>query len=178
MRSSRVSQQAQGGKPLIVTALFGDRDFFFFERLRREHFPPERNLVPAHLTLFHHLPPSIASELHRRLTQLTREEPAPRAQVAGVFSLGAGVAFRVESERLVSLRRDLADAFEGLLTPQDEAGWRPHVTIQNKVEPMRAKALLKQLESDFVPRQLAIAGLASWFYQGGPWMPIARYPFG
>jgi hypothetical protein len=64
-----------------------------------------------------------------------------------------------------------------LLTPQDRAGWRPHVTIQNKVEPAEARALQQALEADFRPRPLVIAGLASWWYRGGPWEPISRHMF-
>lgn len=168
---------AAGGAPIIVTALLGAEDFALYDGLRRRHFPPERNLVPAHLTLFYHLPPSIGPELHRRLSAATRGAPVPRARVVGLFSLGAGVAFRIESEDLASIRANLADAFAGLLTPQDLAGWRPHITVQNKVEPQLAKRLLKQLESDIVARPLSIAGLASWSYRQGPWEPIRRYPF-
>lgn len=163
--------------PIIVTALFGSEDFAWLNGLRLRHFPPERNFVAAHLTLFHHLPPSIARELHRRLTEATREIVAPRARIAGVTSLGSGVAFRIVSEELASIRRDLADAFEGLLVPQDRAGWRPHVTIQNKVSPTDAASLASTLQHNFRPKSLAITGLASWHYRGGPWDPMVSYRF-
>lgn len=162
---------------MIVTALFGPDDFAWLNGLRLRHFPPERNFVPAHLTLFHHLPPSVSGELHRRLTEATREIVAPCARASGVISLGSGVAFRVVSDALAAIRRDLADAFEGLLTPQDRAGWRPHVTIQNKVRPREAAALASTLQHDFRPKSLAIVGLASWHYRGGLWDPIASYRF-
>jgi hypothetical protein len=42
--------------PLIVTALLDEAAQERFDRLRREHFPPERNHLAAHLTLFHRLP--------------------------------------------------------------------------------------------------------------------------
>jgi hypothetical protein len=64
-----------------------------------------------------------------------------------------------------------------MLTPQDQAPWRPHVTIQNKVEPRDAKALQAQLRATFQPRPLAIRGLASWRYQGGPWELVREYVF-
>jgi hypothetical protein len=94
-----------------------------------------------------------------------------------VIDLGQGTAFRVESEALVALRERLADAFQGLLIPQDQAAWRPHITIQNKVEPREAKRLQQQLCATFRPRPLAIKGLASWRYLGGPWEPIRSYAF-
>ncbi len=42
--------------PLIVTARFDPIAASLFQRLRDAHFPPARNIVPAHCTLFHHLP--------------------------------------------------------------------------------------------------------------------------
>ncbi|MGK3899645.1 hypothetical protein ABI062_15425, partial [Enterococcus faecium] len=61
-----------GPAPIIVSALFGDRDFAWLDGLRRAHFPPERNVLPAHLTLFHHLPPSVEHELRALLAQAAR----------------------------------------------------------------------------------------------------------
>jgi hypothetical protein len=162
--------------PIIVSALFGGEDQAWFDGLRRAHFPAERNQLAAHLTLFHHLPPSIAPELKRRLAGATRV-PAPAARVAGVFSLGRGVALRIDCPGLAAIRADLADAFGGLLTPQDGQGWRAHVTVQNKVEPAVAKALLAELQAGFSPRPVRIAGLAAWWYRGGPWEPLSRHMF-
>ena len=63
--------------PIIVTALLGDEDFAYLDGLRREHLPPERNRLSAHLTMFHHLPPSLAAELRTRLTEEARAAPPP-----------------------------------------------------------------------------------------------------
>jgi hypothetical protein len=163
--------------PIIVTALFGRRDQGWFDAMRSEHFPPERNQLDAHLTLFHHLPPSSAAELKQRLNEETRLVPAPTARIAGLMSLGRGVAYRIDAPALVAVRARLADAFAGLLTPQDAGGWRAHVTIQNKVAPNTAKLLLAALSRDFAPREVEIAGLATWWYRGGPWEPLSRHMF-
>jgi hypothetical protein len=168
---------ASGGTaPLIVTATFGEDDFAWLQGLRRRHFPPERNQVPVHLTLFHHLMPSLDAELRDRLGALVRS-PAPLAQVTGIMDLGGGTAFRVESEALADIRAELAGAFRGMLTPQDQAPWRPHVTIQNKVPRRDAIALQQELAVTLFPRPLHIHGLASWRYLGGPWEPIRTYAF-
>lgn len=166
-----------GAAPIIVSALFGAADHAWLDGLRRAHFPPERNQLAAHLTLFHHLPPSLAPELKRRLAELTRGRPAPQARAAGLMSLGRGVAIRIDSPELAAIRAELADSFAGLLTPQDQSGWRAHVTIQNKVAPAEAKALLAQLQPGLAPRPLAVAGLAAWWYRGGPWEPLSRHMF-
>ncbi|WP_408988072.1 2'-5' RNA ligase family protein [Sphingomonas sp. SUN019] len=160
-----------------MTALFGAQDQSFFDGQRTRYFPPERNHLAAHLTMFHHLPPSIANEVKHRLSQETRGVRAPVARVAGLVSLGRGVAYRIESPDLASIRQRLTDAFAGLLTPQDQAGWRAHVTVQNKVEPAVAKALLSDLQTGFAPRPVAIAGLAAYWYRGGPWELMSRHMF-
>lgn len=163
--------------PLIVSALFAPPDQAWLDGLRRAHFPPERNHLAAHLTLFHHLPPSTEAEVRRRLNEAARA-PAPVAEAAGLIDLGRGVAIRIVAPALMAARDDLAQAFRGVLTPQDQAGWRPHVTIQNKVRPEEARALRRTLEATFQPRRVGIAGLALWRYRGGPWEAVSRHMFG
>ncbi len=175
-RVRRVADDVEHTAPIIVSALFGPQDFSWLDGLRRAHFPPERNQLSAHLTLFHHLPPSLEPELKQRLAAATRGV-RPAATAAAVMSLGRGVAIRIESPQLNAIRADLAHAFAGLLLPQDAAGWRPHVTIQNKVQPEAARALHASLSSDFDPRPVAIIGLAAWWYRGGPWSPLSRHLF-
>jgi len=161
---------------LIVTAEIAQRDFSWIEGLRRAHYPPERNRVPAHLTVFHSLPPSAESELRGRLSRAVRG-PAPAASIEGLMDLGGGVAFRIVSPDLERIRDELAAGLRGLLSAQDGGGWRPHVTIQNKVAPKVARALKQSLERSFEPRPLAIAGFGLHRYLGGPWERIAVYPF-
>jgi len=162
--------------PIIVTALFGDGDNGWLQEMRRAHYPPERNRVPAHLTLFHHLPPGAERELTARLKAATAAPP-PRAAIAGIIDLGEGTALRVDSDEMAAIREDLAEALHGMLMPQDQAPWRPHITIQNKVAPREARRLQRQLRTAFQPRPLAIRALASWRYLGGPWEPIRSHAF-
>ena len=161
---------------LIITAEIAHRDFSWIEGLRRAHYPPDRNQVPAHLTMFHALPPSAEAEVRSRVAQIVRA-PAPAATIAGLMDLGGGVACRVVSPDLDNMREELADGLHGLLGAQDAGGWRPHVTIQNKVAPKIARALKADLERSFQPRPLAIGGLAIHRYMDGPWEPVAAYPF-
>ena len=163
--------------PIIVTALFGAADFAWLDGLRRAHFPPERNLLSAHLTLFHKLPASVAPELARRLDQATRTPP-PRATAAALVKLGRGVAISIESPQLAAIRAELADLFAKVLAPQDAARWRPHVTIQNKVLPAEADALYHTLMPEFAACPVVIAGLAAWHYRGGSWELLSQHMFG
>ena len=162
--------------PLIVTAEFSPADFAFFDAERRAHFPPERNILSAHLTLFHALPPSTEAELRRRLAQ-SADRPSPDAMMSGLRSLGGGVAYVIMSAGLTTLREELAEAFTGCLTSQDAQGWRPHVTIQNKVDPRVARDLLANKEREFRPRPVGLAGLALHRYRGGPWEFVQRWAF-
>lgn len=147
----------------------GTEDFAWADGLRRAHFPPERNKVPAHISLFHHLPPSLLPELSGRMKRLCAAPP-PLAMINGVMLLGRGVAFDLRSDGLLAVRDELADAFTGLLTPQDQARPRLHITVQNKVEPPVARALADHLNAGFRPRPLRIAGLAAWHYRkDGTW---------
>ncbi len=161
---------------LIVTAELGRDDLAWLEGLRRAHYPPERNRVPAHLTIFQALPPSAEAELRSRLSELARAKP-PRATIHGLMDLGGGVAFRIVSPDLDRIRDDLAGDLHGLLSAQDSGGWRPHVTIQNRVAPKLARALIADLERDFRPRPIAISGLGLHRYLGGPWEGVARWNF-
>jgi len=137
--------------PLILTLGLDGRSFAFFDALRRAHFPPERNLIPAHLTLFHNLPACEARGIRAALGEAARATRQVPLRVTGVKGLGRGVAFGIESPALSALRRRLADAFDPWLTPQDRQGFRPHVTVQNKVEPRAAEALRRELLAGFAP---------------------------
>jgi len=87
------------------------------------------------------------------------------------------VEYRVVSADLDRIRRDMAEALHGLLSSQDSGGWRPHVTIQNKVPPKESRAVIDRLAADFRPCALAISGLGLHRYLGGPWETLAIHPF-
>ncbi|HJR83250.1 MAG TPA: 2'-5' RNA ligase family protein [Sphingomicrobium sp.] len=161
---------------LIVTAELGAEDFGWLNDLRRHHYPPERNQLPAHLTMFHVLPPSAEQEVRQLLAGLVARA-APRAFIAGVMDLGGGAAFRIASDELDDIRAEIADRLTGLLTAQDRAGWSAHVTIQNKVPPREAKTLIHALGSQFDMRPIRIAGLGLHRYLGGPWETLRSYSF-
>lgn len=162
--------------PLIVTALMGARDFAWADGLRRRHYPPRHNRVPAHITLFRHLPPARAAELAHRVNEECRAPPPP-AWLTTVLARADGVALAVDSPGLLAIRERLADAFFRDLTPQDQPVPRLHVTVQAKADSRAAQAAQAAICATFVPRPLAIAGLAIWGYRGGPWELVARANF-
>ncbi|WP_408590283.1 2'-5' RNA ligase family protein [Novosphingobium sp.] len=163
--------------PLIVTATLPAALQGRAEGLRRAHFPPERNHLSAHVTLFHALPGFVLEEARQVLADLSRTRAAPVAQLDGLMDLGGGTALRIRSEALLDLRADIADRFHGLLTAQDQARPRLHVTVQNKVTRAEAKALQAELATQSWDAPFSFAGLALHHYRGGPWEAAGAWSF-
>jgi 2'-5' RNA ligase len=163
--------------PLVVTLTLATPDQQRFDALRAAHFPPERNHLAAHVTLFHALPAEHEQQVRSDLA-LAAETDAFRVRVTGLRGLGRGVAYVLQSDELSRLRQQLRHCWEPWLTPQDAQRHSPHVTVQNKVEPAQARALLAELESDFVPYDVTARGLGLWRYLGGPWEAVGEARFG
>ncbi|WP_232536854.1 2'-5' RNA ligase family protein [Cystobacter fuscus] len=154
-----------------------DTDTFArFDRLCREHFPAKLNHLSAHLTLFHHLPGEERAKVEADLRAVA-PATAVELQVTGLRSLGRGVAFEMTSPPLNSLRAELARPWAHGLTPQDRQGFRPHVTVQNKVTPEEARALKALLTADFSPFTARGEGFQLWRYLNGPWALEAEVAF-
>lgn len=164
--------------PLIVTADLPPPLQSRCDGLRKAHFPPERNYLSAHVTLFHALPPFVEAEAHGFLSHLAAATPPPPARLARIMDLGGGTALAIECEEMLVLRAQIAGRFHGLLTAQDQQH-RPrlHVTVQNKVPRAEAKALQARLEATFRPEAFAFAGLSLHRYRGGPWETVSRWRF-
>ena len=163
--------------PLILTAAFAPEQQARFDALRRAHFPTDRNFIPAHLTLFHHLPGDDLALIEDALGLLAGHNAPMRAEVTGLRSLGRGVAFTLECPALGAVRASLVRVWHESLTAQDRQGWRPHVTIQNKVAPGEAAALLAGMQAVFSPFSVDVEGLVLWRYLGGPWEAVSRHGF-
>ena len=164
-------------RPLILTALLDPPVQARFEALRRAHYPAAINRVPAHVSLFHHLPGRELDAVKRRLKAVCGQVAPPAIEVTGLRFLGAGVAFKLRSPDLEDVRAELAQGWDTLLIPQDRAGFQPHVTVQNKVTPAQARATLAQLEDGFLPFTARATGIAIWRYLGGPWEALATVAF-
>lgn len=163
--------------PLVVTAELPPALQSRAEALRRAHYPPERNQVPAHVTLLRALPPSVEDEARRLLAALSAELPPPPAQIMGLMDLGTGTALSIESTALLDTRVMIAAHFHGMLTQQDDGTPRLHVTIQNKAMRAEAKALQAALGPVILPERFTFTGLALHRYLGGPWETIGRWSF-
>ncbi len=164
-------------RPLILTALLAPPAQAKFEALRRAHYPPELNRVPAHVSLFHQLPGRELAAIKRRLQAVCGPLPPPAVEVTGVKSLGKGAAFRLQSADLANIHAELADGWATLLIPQDRAGFQGHVTVQNKVTAAEARATVAALQAGFAPFATSVVAIAIWRYLGGPWEPLGQVAF-
>jgi 2'-5' RNA ligase len=160
---------------LIVTLLLDDAAQQRFDRLRAAHFPAGRNHLQAHVTLFHALP---GEHLAEGRDQLRTADARPPFEVAvtGVRLLGRGAVLDLDAAELTGLRAGLADAFRPWSTRQDRQWSRPHVTVQNKVEPAVARAHA-DLATAFRPGMVTARGLGLWHHLGGPWSLEAEIDF-
>ena len=133
-------------------------------------------MVGAHVTLFHALPGEQLAAVRAELARVTARPAFPVA-VTGVRFLGRGVALDLAAPELLALRSAVARAFDPWLTRQDRQWSRPHVTVQNKVEPAVARSLHAELSAEFVPETVTARGLGLWHYRGGPWEPEDEFAF-
>ncbi|WP_165271715.1 2'-5' RNA ligase family protein [Pelagerythrobacter rhizovicinus] len=163
--------------PLIVTAELPPDLHRWATRLRTAHYPPERNVLEAHVTLFHVLPPSAENEVRDELAAAAARYAPPAARLEGILPLGEGTALRLFSPAMLMLREELAARFHGLLTAQDAHQPRLHVTIQNKVPVRAARELQRTLAAEIEPRGFSFPALALYYYRGGPWEFVKRWPF-
>ena len=163
--------------PLLLTLTLNPEAQLFFNALRRQHFPPERNFLDAHLMLFHNLPAGHDNIL-ADIEAAAAKRPLMPLQVTDVVSVGKGVAYKIASEPLAELHKYLQHQWKQWTIPQDRQRLWPHITIQNKVTPEEAKALVAKLSESFEPFEICGTGLGLWEYLGGPWRFIRDFPFG
>lgn len=163
---------------LIVTLQMEAKAAEHFTQLRQKHFPPERNWLDAHITLFHALPVACVDRVVQDAAAVADTTENLSLQVDRVQFLGAGVAYGMTSAKACGIRDTLATRWAELLGRQD-ANWpgRLHVTVQNKVPHQVARDLHAELVGGFNPYEISAVGLQIWFYVGGPWRPVATLPF-
>ena len=163
--------------PLILTLKLDEASFTELDVLRKSHFPAKRNLVPAHVTLFHALPAAEERCIAADLEEECSKTPAMNLLFTPLRFMGNGVAVEVGCDALRDVRKRLLSKWQRWLGRQDRAPYRPHVTIQNKVSPDEARRTFDALVDAWHPLHGLGTGLQLWRYMGGPWDPLAEYLF-
>ena len=167
---------------LVLTLGFDPVTLARLQTLRDRYVQPERNVVPAHLSLLHQLPGREAPAVRTALAALARStRPLPLTFLAP-RKLGSGVALPVACPALLTLFDRLKDAFAPWIAPQDRQPFQPHVTLQIKATPAEIDRALAELMADFPLGHAGWAGtgtaLLLWRYRGGPWEEDGTYPLG
>jgi hypothetical protein len=163
--------------PHIVLAVLPDALQARLDALRRTHYPPDRNRVPAHCTLFHAIPGMVAPELAATLARLTATTPPPRARIDRIIDLDGGTALGLASADLAHVREELADHFHGLLTGGDAVPPRFHITLQNKVDRRTAHILQAELAGTWRAIDTPIPAIAVHRVIDGAWLPVGTWRF-
>lgn len=166
-----------GSNPLIITLSINEEAQVWFNQLRKQHFPAQRNYLDAHITLFHHLPSEEYLKIDEDIRQVIMHQKAFALRITEVVVMGNGVAYKLESEILQLMHRRLQQQWQPWLTSQDKQKLWPHITIQNKVAPATARLLQQQLQQEFKAFEITGTGLSIWEYNGGPWEFKNTYNF-
>lgn len=162
--------------PFLITLGFDPATFERLDDLRARYFPPDRNIVPAHLSLFHKLPGSDFDAIDAELARVAAERAPVRLRFQGPKPTGRGVLIPVDALGLGAIRAELARTFDRHLTPQDRQGFRPHVMVMNKADRQEADAALDEIRAGYAPWSGTGDRLILWRYLGGPWEEVANYP--
>ncbi|WP_435015423.1 2'-5' RNA ligase family protein [Tundrisphaera sp. TA3] len=162
---------------LLVTLGFDSPTFARLDALRRRYFPPERNFIPAHISLFHHLPGSEFATIDEALAASAASRGPIDLAFRTIRRMDRGMMAVVEAAGLAAIHARLAAAFKTWLTPQDRQPFRSHVTIMNKAERDDAARAFGELQATWNPWDGVGDRLLLWEYRGGPWDAVAEYPF-
>lgn len=162
----------------VLTLEMDGESFAALEALRRRYYAPERNLVPAHLTLFGRLPVERGREIKALLGHVAAGERPLELECEGARAIEKGVAIFLQSPRLHALRESLATEWSPWLDPGDGIGFRPHVTIQTTESDREISQTLQKLRGERLPRSVRGTGLHLWRYRDGPWTSERLFRFG
>jgi 2'-5' RNA ligase len=163
--------------PLLVTFALDAESQAFFDTQRELHFPPARNHIPAHISLFHKLPGEELAAIILELGRFCAEQTPLAMQVTKLEMLGRGVAYRLESPESIRVKNHFTNLWRAWLTPQDLARFSPHVTVQNKVAPEEARQLYQELSGSFHPFTVSAPGLVLWRYLQPRWELVQEFAF-
>ncbi len=164
--------------PLILTLKLDAESFAFFDSLRQKNFPAERNILAAHVTLFHNLPGNQRERIEIDLSELCRRYKPFTLRFSTWRFLGRGTAIEIESTDLNCLRDELKNIWIEWLTSQDRQKFKPHITVQNKVAPESARILFDNLSANWSSRNGSGIGIQLWHYLNGPWKLAEEFTFG
>lgn len=150
--------------------------------LRERHFPARLNRTPAHLTMFHALPGSHLSGIVAAIEEECHALSPFRLATGSLFRMRRGVGINVGqgSRPARLLHEGLQRRWTAFLSEQDRQAWRPHWTIQNKVNDAAVvDETMREVELEFQGAEGVAQGCVLWRYEsGGNWRFEQMFEFG
>lgn len=113
-------------------------------RLRATLAPAAMPLLPAHCTLFGHLPGPSAPQLAADLRSLVRAHRAPVMRLLPPRRYDRSIAIPVQSDELSALHAILAHWWGPMLQPNERAPPRLHITLATGLDRAAAATALEQ----------------------------------
>lgn len=138
--------------------------------------------MPAHLSLFRHLPGPSAALLTADLRRLTRASRAPLFALQPPRLWDRALVIPVQAPDLLALRQDLADCWAPMLLPLERGTPRLHITLAAGLDRKAAQAALSPVtdalrQAPFMGRALAIRALVLLPHQPPGAAPLLRAVF-
>lgn len=156
-------------------------DRLSFERLsawRKLYFPPERNFLDAHLTLYHRLPFPAHEIIRDALRNLTMRRESFVLTFEQIVHHQLFLGIKLATPEVVQLKKELDRDLTLWLAPQDRQTIVPHVTVSNNGQLEAVDRAKEELEKTFVPWQGRAEGLQLFRYRRGPWEWLEDFSFG
>jgi 2'-5' RNA ligase len=166
---------AAPARPLILTLALPRRIEGQLDALRRAHYPALQNRVPAHLTLFRHLPgPSMPAVLAAIESEAAHTPRFP-IDIGEACAWGESIVLPVQSPALQDLQTALSERLFPMLIPADRAAFRPHITLANHLDRQARNQSLERLKLAWPrPLRAEAEGLQLWRYDDGSWSLLVR----
>jgi 2'-5' RNA ligase len=162
---------------LILTLEIDGETFGRLDALRRRFYPPERNRVPAHVTLFYRLPPERKREIAAFLRDIAAGQKPLDIALSAPKPMERGVALFLVSPQLHALRERLAAEWWPWLGEEDRRAFRPHVTLAHGVSDAEARRTEREI-APLSPPRLRGLGLHLWRYRNdGAWQDLQLHRF-
>ncbi|KAL8684165.1 MAG: hypothetical protein Q9224_006555 [Gallowayella concinna] len=136
--------------------------------LRNKHFPTKINKLAAHIALFRALPGSKLPAIQKAIQNLVCQTSSFSISTGEPFLMAHGVGLNANVEPAKEIFQTLKEQWNDFLSKQDH-GFRPHYTIQNKVEKSVAEETLAEVRNSFGGSEGTVTGLLLYFYDRGYW---------
>ncbi len=144
---------------------------------RKQYFPPERNFLEAHLTLYHRLPFTATQLILSTLKTFAQNQLVFPLSFEELTHQGGFLGIKAAPSEVLQVKGALDRAFDLWLAPQDRQKIMPHVTVMNNAPPEATGEALRLLKQEFAPWQGRAEGLQLFRYRQGPWEWVADFLF-